>query len=199
MVDIGIVVVKVWRICLLQIARVVGRWSLLINGVRVGRKVRLECIPRIYRSPGARIELHDSVTLSGSLANTLCGCHVLVMTAGRGAEIVVGEKSGLSCSVVHAARSIRIGKNVNIGAGCTIVDSDFHPVDLAARRLHEVEKIASAAVVIEDDVWLGANVMVLKGVTVGAGSVIAAGSVVSRSIPPGVLAAGVPARVIKSL
>lgn len=199
MADIGIVVVKVWRIFLLRLTAFLGRCSLWINGVRVGRRVRVGCIPRIFRSPGARIVLNDSVTLSGSLSNKVCGCHVVVLSAERGAEIVVGENSGLSCSVLHAARSIRIGRNVNIGVGCSVFDSDFHPLEAAARRRHDVEKIACAAVVIEDDVWMGANVTVLKGVTIGAGSIIAAGSVVTTSIEPGVLAAGVPARVVKSL
>lgn len=195
----GIAIVKLWRTVLLKLTSAYGRWVLWINGVQVGKDVLIGCAPQISRSPGARIALHDSVKLSGSLSNRICGCAVMGLSAERGAEIVVGSNTGISCSILYAKRSIRIGKNVNIGAGCMIVDSDFHPLDVIERRLHRVEKIECGPVVIEEDAWLGANVMVLKGVTIGRGSVIAAGAVVSNSIPAGVIAAGVPARVIKTL
>ncbi len=79
-----------------------------------------------------------------------------------------------------------------VGANSCIYDTDWHPVDPARRATGEAG--ASIPVIIEDDVWLGANVVVLKGVTIGAGSIIAANSVVTKSIPPGVVAGGTPAR-----
>ena len=76
-------------------------------------------------------------------------------------------------------------------------DTDFHPVDYQDRR--ESQPGLTADVAIEDDVWLGANVTVLKGVTIGARAVIGAGSVVTRDIPADTFAAGAPARVVRTL
>lgn len=78
------------------------------------------------------------------------------------------------------------------------MDNDVHQIDYAERRTSK-GIIQSSPVVIEDDVWLGANVIVLKGVTIGARSIIGAGSVVTKSIPADCIAAGNPARIIKHL
>ena len=85
-----------------------------------------------------------------------------------------------------------------MGAHCGIPDTDVHPLDLATRLAGPLDG-ATAPVVIEDGVFIGMNSLVLKGVTVGAGSVIGAGSVVTRSIPPAVIAAGNPAHPIRPL
>lgn len=94
--------------------------------------------------------------------------------------------------------SARIGNNVKIGGCVLITDTDAHPMDYMARRSSN-EGTKSAPVVIEDDVWVGAHCIILKGVTIGARSIIGAGSVVTKSIPADCVAAGNPCRVIKSL
>jgi acetyltransferase-like isoleucine patch superfamily enzyme len=106
--------------------------------------------------------------------------------------------------------SIRVGRNVFINQGCTLNDiggieigddvligprvsllTAGHPLDPVRRR----RQIVAAPIVIERNVWLGAGATVLQGVTVGADAVVAAGAVVTRDVPPGMLVAGVPARV----
>jgi maltose O-acetyltransferase len=82
------------------------------------------------------------------------------------------------------------------GANVTITDTDWHPVDWRDRVNGQAK---AAPVVIGDDVWLGMNVTILKGVEIGNQSVIGAGSVVTRSIPAGVIAAGQPAVVVREL
>lgn len=108
--------------------------------------------------------------------------------------------------------SIRVGRNVFINQGCTLNDiggieigddvmigprvsliTSGHPLDPHLRR----KQIVAAPIVIQRNVWLGAAAMVLQGVTVGADSVVAAGAVVTRDVPPGVLVAGLPAKVLK--
>jgi acetyltransferase-like isoleucine patch superfamily enzyme len=91
------------------------------------------------------------------------------------------------------------------------MDSDTHPLDYLKRRRNYActrqnmserelaELNPSAPIVIEDDVWIGARCQILKGVTIGARSVIAAGSVVTKDIPSDVVAGGVPCRVIRNL
>lgn len=95
---------------------------------------------------------------------------------------------------------LTIGRNVIFGPHPTIITGD-HRTDIVGRFIIDVadgEKLPQhdAPVVIDDDVWAGANVTILKGVTVGRGSVIAAGAVVTRSCPPYSILAGVPARVV---
>ena len=94
--------------------------------------------------------------------------------------------------------SVAIGDNVKIGACVLITDTDAHPMDYMARRTSN-EGTKSAPIVIEDDVWVGAYSIILKGVTIGARSIIGAGSVVTKSIPSDCVAAGNPCKVIKSL
>ena len=99
---------------------------------------------------------------------------------------------------IIAAHHIRIGNNVAVGANTIICDTDFHPLRPSDRMLDPNEG-ATAPIVIEDNVFIGMQSLILKGVTVGTGSVIGAGSVVTRDVPPGVIAAGNPARVIREL
>ena len=98
-----------------------------------------------------------------------------------------------------AAVSVSIGHRVMLGSGVIVADTDFHPVGVPGRRYVPSSDASSAAVKIEDDVFLGVNSIVLKGVTIGCGSVIGAGSVVSGDIPPGVVAAGNPCRPLRGI
>jgi maltose O-acetyltransferase len=100
-------------------------------------------------------------------------------------------------SAIAEHTSITIGKRVLIGTGVEVLDSDFHGISIKDRGQTKAEW--SKPVVIEDDVFLGSNVRVLKGVTIGKGSVIANSSVVVKDIPTGVIAGGNPARVIKAI
>lgn len=115
-----------------------------------------------------------------------------------GARLEIGNGAGISGAVIYCSDRVLIGERVMIGAGCRIFDTDFHSTDFRDRRDGN-RNIPPAPVVIEDDVWLGAGVTVLKGVRIGKGSVVAAGSVVSRDIPAGALAAGAPARPLRDV
>ena len=105
-----------------------------------------------------------------------------------------------SGALFHASESrITIGSKVMFGPGVAILGGD-HNVSQIGRFMFDVkDKLPGndLPVVIEDDVWIGARAIILKGVTVGTGSVIAAGSVVTKSVPAYSIAAGVPARVVK--
>ena len=79
-----------------------------------------------------------------------------------------------------------------------MIDTDCHPIDYSVRR-NSNEGTCSAPIVIEDDVWIGAQSIVLKGVTIGARSIIGAGSVVTKSIPADCIAAGNPCKVIRTI
>ena len=116
----------------------------------------------------------------------------------NGASLKIGNNVGMSSTRLWIHESARIGNNVKIGGCVLITDTDAHPMDYMARRSSN-EGTKSAPVVIEDDVWIGAHCIILKGVTIGARSIIGAGSVVTKSIPADCVAAGNPCKVIKNL
>jgi acetyltransferase-like isoleucine patch superfamily enzyme len=113
------------------------------------------------------------------------------------AILKIGNNVGMSGASIYAESSIEIGDHVLLGANARIYDTDFHPIHFQDRVAGVPAK--TAAVVIGEHVWLAANVTILKGVQIGARSVIAAGSVVASDIPEDCLAGGIPARVIRKI
>lgn len=178
-----------------------GRW-LAAQGVTVGPGLVLYGLPIVTRVPGSRISLGARVALCSAARYNPVGVNhpVILRTLAPGSELVIGDDCGLSGAAICAAVSVRIGAQCLLGANATITDCDFHPIAAPGRRfVSDVRAAACTPVVIEDNVWLGMNVVVLKGAHIGAHSVIAAGSVVTGSIPPNCIAAGVPARVMREL
>lgn len=113
---------------------------------------------------------------------------------------MIGPDCGLSGTTICAATDVRIGARVLIGADVMIFDTDFHVVDLLPRRYAPMPPSRPAdGVTIHDDVFIGARSIILKGVTIGRGSVVAAGSVVSRDIPDQSVFGGNPARELRKL
>jgi acetyltransferase-like isoleucine patch superfamily enzyme len=163
-----------------------ARWYLR-HADEVGAKVRVRGRP-VVRNWG-RMVVGERTQLVSTIAT-------LELVAMAGASLEIGPRT-----LVNYGGSIAAHERVSIGARCLIgthviiIDNDFHRLEPE----HRLEPPPSRPVVIEDDVWLGARVIVLPGVRIGAGSCIGAGSVVNADIPPRSLAAGVPARVIKTL
>lgn len=122
-----------------------------------------------------------------------------VLYAEDGAVITIGNNVGISSAVLRAHTRIFIGNYVKIGANSIIIDTDAHNKDYIIRRGQWTVYGVSMPVVIEDDVLIGTNCIILKGVTIGARSIIAAGSIVTKSIPADCIAGGNPAKVIKYL
>ena len=155
-----------------------------------------------------RITIGDDFTFtSGDGINPICrnirGC---IHTDSVGSKITVGNHVGMSAPCIWVKKSLTIGDHVKIGGNCLIFDTNTHQIDFLARRGQKpADKsdisttVQSAPITIEDDVWIGANCIILKGVTIGARSIIGAGSVVTKSIPADCIAAGNPCRVIRRL
>ena len=154
---------------------------------RLGRKVRVWGRPSI-RAWGD-LFVDDRVRLVSTIATT----ELVVVVGGR---LDIGESAFINygCSI-SATQLVHIGPRCNIGTHVILMDSDFHRLEPERRD----EPPEPAPIILEDNVWLGARVIVLRGVTIGAGSAIGAGSVVTRDIPPRSVAAGSPAKVLRTL
>lgn len=110
----------------------------------------------------------------------------------------IGNHSGMSNTILDCSDSITIGNYVNIGAGCLVMDSNFHSTDWRVRMTSEDTKHArTAPIVIGDVVFIGARSIVCKGVTIGDHAMIAAGSVVVSDIPANCIAGGNPCKLIR--
>jgi acetyltransferase-like isoleucine patch superfamily enzyme len=166
-------------------------------GVRWGTGWKFYGLPIIQRHRrsqmmfGARLQLRSTAR-----ANPLGANHPVILTTWQaGAKLTIGDDFGMTGGTICAAESITIGDRVNVGANSSIIDTDFHPLDPVQRREHPTEA-RTAPIVIEDDVFIGMNCLILKGVTLGVGCVIGAGSVVTRNVPPSTIAVGNPAKII---
>jgi acetyltransferase-like isoleucine patch superfamily enzyme len=166
-------------------------------GIRWGQRWRIFGTPRLQLQRGSTLQLGDGLQLrSWPSSNPLTPNHPVVFaTRTAKAVIRVGVDCGFTGTTVVAAERIEIGNRVLVGANSTIVDTDFHPLDPIRRRA-AINDGATAPVVIEDDVFIGMNAIILKGVRLGAGCVIAAGSVISEDVPPGATVVASPSRVV---
>ena len=115
----------------------------------------------------------------------------------KNAQLIIGNNVGMSNVQITCVNRIYIGNNVMIGAGTQIYDTDFHSINPSQRW--ELNYAKQGPIIIEDNVFIGADVIILKGVSVGKGSVIGAGSVVTKSIPAGQIWGGNPACFLKNV
>lgn len=132
-------------------------------------------------------------------ANPIGGSIRTILFAEPGAEIIIGDNVGISNTAIHAAESVTIEDNVLIGGDCKIYDTDFHSISYNNRMMTPDLTVKHAPVVISKGAFIGASSMILKGVHIGEKSVVAAGSVVTKDIPPNELWGGVPAHHIKKI
>jgi len=166
--------------------------------------IQYKTFPSIYGrlaiKNNGQCSLGGQVTFKSSFTSNYVGlskrCSVFVES---GATLAIGDHSGFSGVSIYCAKAITIGSYVNCGGNVSIWDTDFHPLEFQARRIHDVRKIKSAPITIGDDVFIGANSIILKGVSIGGRSIIGAGSVVTKSIAADEIWAGNPARFIKKI
>ena len=176
----------------------INRLILKANGAVFGKNLQIPGKVS-WLIEGSKLNIGDNFYLSsGNGVNPIASNLLADVYVEPGAALTIGNNVGMSSTRLWIHESVRIGNNVKIGGCVLITDTDAHPMDYVVRRSSN-EGTKSAPVVIEDDVWVGAHCIILKGVTIGARSIIGAGSVVTNSIPVDCVAAGNPCRVIKSL
>ncbi len=137
----------------------------------------------------------DNVTVDGK-----CSFSFAARYSDR-PTLVIGDNTGIGHnSTFNIGERITIGRNCRIASGVLIFDAPGHPLDPATRlEGRPATKEEVKPVVIEDNVWIGSDAMIMPGITIGQGSVVAAGSIVMNSVPSNVLVAGNPARQVRTL
>lgn len=138
---------------------------------------------------GANCRLSTQITFSGRWSRSTAPCLTI------GDNVGIGWQTTIACG-----RKVTLGNNVRIAGGAFLAGYPGHPLNAAdrARGMPDTDD-QIGDIVLEDDVWLGSGVKVMAGVCIGKGTVVAAGSIVTRDLPPSVLAGGIPARVIRQL
>jgi acetyltransferase-like isoleucine patch superfamily enzyme len=168
------------------------KYSLYPN-VKFGKKISFIGLPKFLNKPGGKIIIGDNCVFLSTHKSNMIGinrpCIITAQTSN--AEVIIGNNCGFSGTVIGAFVRIELKNNIRCGANTLITDSDWHLDDQRAGK--------PSPILIEENVWLGEGVKVLKGVSIGENSVIGAGSVVTKSIPANVIAAGNPCKVIKAL
>ncbi len=187
---------EIERMLLLPLAR----FQFALVGVEWKQGWRLYGLPIIQKHRDSHLSIGAELELRSTVRSNPLGPNrpVFLSTRRPGADLIIGQRFGMTGGSIVAEESVRIGDRVTVGANSVIADTDFHPLDALARQNVPLDG-ATKPVVIEDDVFIGMQAIILKGVTIGAGSIIGAGSVVTQSVPPSVIAAGNPAKIIREL
>ena len=152
--------------------------------IEIGSDAKFHGRPIIFPRQGGSISIGKNFTAnSNSNANTI-GIYnrVIISALGENVEVKIGNNVGLSGVSINSRNSITIGNNVIIGGGSAVWDTDFHPADYKVRKVSPNQG-KSAPIFIGNDVFIGARSIILKGVSIGDRSVIAAGAVVNKSVP----------------
>lgn len=145
---------------------------------KCGKLLRCEKGVRVLKNNG-KILIGNKVLL-----------HRFVKLSAYGGTIEIGDNSYIGDRTeIHSGASVKIGNGVNIAWDCNILDRDYHAFEAETEQKKPVE--------ICDRVWIGVGSTILKGVKIGEGAVVAAGSVVTRDVPPACLVGGNPAKVIR--
>lgn len=151
---------------------------------------------------------HDDAVTIGNHVSCYAGCSFAIGTEGH---CRIGDFTLMNGALIMAEERIEIGSHCLISWNVGIADSDFHPLAPAQRRIdaHALAPffadrpprpaLTTSPVIISDNVWIGMNAVILKGVSIGENSVVAAGAVVTKNVAANVVVAGNPAAVIRTL
>lgn len=175
-------------------------------GVQVGRKARFCGDVWFCINKKSRVVFGKGLIITGGYnINALSPSERSYILVRKNTELIIGDNCGFSSICISVHDSIIIGNNVIIGANTRLNDSNDHSINYLERRMEREYRdwsklnIDHAPIIIEDDVFIGAHCIISKGITIGARSIVAAGSVVVKSIPSDEVWGGNPAKFIKKL
>jgi len=181
-----------------NIKRIVIKWfytplcylECTIRGIQIGKGCKFSGFPVFHRNPESRIQIGNNCRFASKHNSNYRGLNhpCILQTGAKIAEIIIGDNCGFSGTTIVCNNKVTIENNVICGANTSIGDRDGHSNKYASKPL---------PIVIKEGVWLGMNVVVLKGVTIGTNAIIGANSLVCKDIPDNAIAAGNPCKVIK--
>jgi len=170
--------------------------------IQIGKNCKFYGMPIIVKSPKALLKIGEHLILTSCFIDNLIGLYQRsIIFARDNAEIIIGDNVSMSGVTIYSFKKIVIGNNTSIGANTKIFDSDFHPIDPNIRLTDPDNKEFTKMkdTIIGNNVFIGCNCLILKGVHIGDNSVIGAGSVVTKDVPNNCIAAGNPATIVKRL
>lgn len=170
-----------------------ARFVWRLYGVNYGKNLRFSGWCQMNRMDGSDIMIGDNNHFVSSSYINHIGLNrkCSISTETKSAILEIGNNCGFSSTNICCFDHISIGNNVRVGANSVIMDSDFHNNDVRVEGPKPIR--------IDDNVWIGANVVIMKGVHIGENCIIGINSVVTKDIPANSVAAGVPCKVIRSL
>ena len=192
-----------WVICFKTKNRIftgILHLKLYINNVNKGINIKaVNGAPSFHiHSKAKEVRLGNNVLFREQIGSSWFAKNDI--TVKQNATLIIGDNSGISGCMLYSTNRVEIGKNVMIGGGCRIFDTNFHPIEAELRRKPATcNNGATAPVIIEDDVFIGTNCIIGKGIHIGKGAVIAAGSVVVKNIPENEIWGGNPAKFLKKI
>jgi acetyltransferase-like isoleucine patch superfamily enzyme len=181
------VFISFFRMYCTRVARVI----LFFRGIVIGTNCQFFGVPHFRRFRFSTIQVGKNCTFRSDYTSNLIGVnHKCILSTHYERSIIkIGDNCGFSGVTIGAAKEVSIGNNVLCGANSVITDFDWHEDRIATQP---------KPVIIHDNVWIGLNTVILKGVEIGENTIIGANSLVVGTIPSNVIAAGNPCKVLKS-
>ncbi|MDR3668333.1 MAG: acyltransferase [Ignavibacteriaceae bacterium] len=165
-----------------------------LKGITIGKGCNFNGWTKFVHGSKDSIQIGNDCTFKSKHTSNLIGINrpcIFSSIGESGSKLIIGNGCGFSGTVIGCFDNITLGDNVRCGANTLITDSDWHMDDPRSGKPSPIQ--------IGNNVWLGVNVTVLKGVSIGENTVIGANSLVVRSIPANVIAAGNPCKIMRSL
>lgn len=170
------------------------------NGVKYS-SFRTNGVPKVFVGKNATFLIGKNFGMNNGINGNPIGCYEkCTFYVYSGCSLIIGDNVGLSQCALISYNKVIIGDNVKIGGGSLIFTTDFHSIDPTTRAsIEDLKHRKCAPVIIEDNAFIGARSLILKGVTIGKNSIVAAGSVVTKSVPDNEIWGGNPAKFIRKI
>jgi acetyltransferase-like isoleucine patch superfamily enzyme len=151
-------------------------------------------------SRGGKAIIGNNFSVRGFVRYSETGDSPTKMLVGKNGCLLIGDNVGITSTVIVCQNHISIGNNVKIGGGSLIFDTNFHSTDSLVRATKDdLQNVITSPVHIEENAFIGTRCIICKGVTIGANAIIAAGSVVVKSVPCNEVWGGNPAKFLKTI
>jgi serine acetyltransferase len=192
------IVYRVERGVLSLVSNAINKLVMFLSGISYGKGFR-SCGTILYRRYGGTMKIGKDVSINSHLvANPIGGQNKTVFCVTKGGKLIIGNRVGISNTAFYAAHEIIVEDDAVIGAGCKIYDTDFHST-IAEYRLNGNTNVKGMPVRIGRRSFIGGHSIILKGVSIGEQAVVAAGSVVTKSVPANEIWGGNPAKFLKKI